>query len=114
MVGLNRPLNRRVRKLEVRLASMRTDAAPSATEAVAQMLAAGDWECALSFLDRGAFDTRQQRQLIEHWTSGPRALIDLDTTDLTRMRQTFDGSLGHLTREQRSDIAQRLLAASIE
>jgi hypothetical protein len=40
------------------------------------MLAAGDFACALSFLERGAFDTRHQRQLITHCTTGPRALVD--------------------------------------
>ena len=110
---------RRIRKLEVarfRCAceTMRKDSDLSADEAVVQMLAAGDWQCALELLEQGEGDVWHQRELIEHWRAGTSGLIDIDFRDLTRLRQTLENSLADLPPELRWTIARRLLEADTE
>ena len=79
----------RVRRLEVRFGLtvevMRRAAFPSAAEAIIQLLAAGEWQCALKLLERPDGDTWQELQSIEHRSA--KRVIDIDLTDLTRTRE---------------------------
>jgi hypothetical protein len=104
-----RRLARRVRTLEVRfepvIEALRKVADPFSPEAIILRLAAGEWQCALKLLER------QQCHRCRAWRPEARDLLDIRFTDLSRLRQTLERSLGSLPEEQRFDIAQQLLAA---
>jgi hypothetical protein len=86
-------------------------AVPSAEEVVVQMLAAGDWQCALELLEQGEGDLRHQRELIDNWRAGKNGLIDLDLTDRSQLHRTIQSSLGDLPQEIESKIAEKLIEA---
>jgi hypothetical protein len=86
----------------------------SVEEAVVQMLAAGDWQCALKLLEQGQGDAGHGRELIEHWRAGTNGLIDIGFRGLTRIRQTLESSLADLPPELRWTIARRMLEADTE
>ena len=89
---------------------MRKSAVLSAADAVVQMLAAGDWQCALELLEQE--EEHLRRKLIENWTAGRDDLIALDFTDLTQLHRTIESSLAGLAPELRWKIARKLLEAN--
>jgi hypothetical protein len=82
---------RRLCKLETRfgVTAVRKSSVLSPEDAVIQMLAAGDWQCALELLEQGEGDLRHQRELIENWRASKNGLIDLDLTDRTQLHRLF-------------------------
>jgi hypothetical protein len=107
---------RRLRRLEIRFGVMTEtmrNAVPSAADMIVERLAAGEWQCALKLLELPEQDVWQERQSSVHRTS-PSRMLDIDFTDLTRLRQTLESSLADLPPELRFDIAQRLLDADTE
>jgi hypothetical protein len=93
---------------------MRKTAVPSADEAIGEVFAAGDRQCALELLDAGERDVRKERCLIDLWAAGQSRMIGVHTMDLTRLRQTLENSLAELTPELRQTIARRLLDADTD
>ena len=87
-------------------------AVPSAADMITERLAAGDWECALKLLELPEHDVWQEWQ--SHRGTGPKSMIDIDFTDLTRMRQTLERSLADLPPELRWKIAQQLLESDTD
>ena len=100
----------RVRRLEVRFRStveaMRKAAVPSPAEAIIQLLAAGEWQCALKLLELPQKDVWPTLQSIER--RGAKRVIDIDLRDLTRTRETL---VAAVPPELRWKIARQLLAA---
>jgi len=105
-------LERRLARIEVRfgpiMEAARKVTDPFSPEAILVRLAAGEWQCALKLLER------QQCDRCRTWRPALGELLDFPLTNLTRLRQTFERSLGALPEELRFDIAQRLLAADSE
>lgn len=102
-------LERRLRRIEVRfgplLEAARRVFEPFSEEAIFRRLAAGEWQCALKLLEH------QRCDRCRAWRPGPGELLDIPFTDLTRLRQTLERSLGALPEALRFNIAHQLLAA---
>jgi len=107
---------RRLRKLETRFGvaneAMRKAAVPSAAEMVIERLVAGEWECAMRLLELPQQDVWQEWQ--SSTRTAPNRMVDIDFTDLTRLRQTLESSLADLPPELRWKIARQLLDADTE
>ena len=104
---------RRLRKLEFRFGVAREATVQSADQAIIAMLAAGEWQYVVKLLELTEQDVLEGWQSNVHRTS-PTRMLDIDFTDLSRVRQTLERSLSDLPPELRYDIARRLLDADME